>query len=123
MATIYAAVCKDCSHEFEFYSGPLRSGGQKVCDDCGSTATIPRLAPAGSFELSKQGVEEYLRSGAFDIRGREFTGYELANLEDLTRNCTCGGKMLWDDGSGSVKHRCRECKSSNIDIVECGLAD
>ena len=123
MATIYAAICKDCRHEFEFYSGPLMSGGRKACDTCGDSVTVPSLAPAGSFELSKQGLKEYLRSGAFDTCGREFTYYENANLEDLTRGCTCGGKMIWDDGQGSVKPRCPECKSANLDVEMCGFAD
>lgn len=123
MAALYTAVCKDCRNEFEFRSGGLMSCLQKVCDKCGDSINVPYRAPAASFELSKQGLREYVRHGSFDRDGREFTTYERNNLVQLTRSCTCGGEMVFDDGEGSVKHRCPECQSSRLEIVGRGFVD
>ncbi|MDO8292145.1 MAG: zinc ribbon domain-containing protein [Gallionella sp.] len=57
MGTLYEAVCKDCGHEFELLTGWTMTASQKVCESCGNTVMVPSRAPAGSFELSKRGLE------------------------------------------------------------------
>lgn len=123
MGTLYSAICKDCRHEFEFASGPLMTCEIKVCDRCGESISVPHLAPAGSFELSKRGLRDYMQSEIYDVRGRALTDDELSNLEMLTRCCSCGGHMVLDDGSGSVQHRCPQCASANLETQNQGDID
>ncbi len=123
MARMYAAVCKDCRHEFEFQSGGLMTCVQMVCDKCCHTIHVPRSAPTGSYEISERGLREYLQSDRFALGGREFTKDERHSLNQLTSSCSCGGKMVYDDGEGSVKHKCPKCRSANLDVEMCGMAD
>lgn len=124
MATMYEAVCKDCGREFELITGPTMSASQKVCAKCGNSVMVPSRAPAGSLELSKRELEEYLHSDDdWDLYGRPFTEGEWSNIESLTRTCRCGGRMITDDGEGSVKHRCPSCKSTALQLELSGCAD
>jgi predicted RNA-binding Zn-ribbon protein involved in translation (DUF1610 family) len=123
MATMFEAVCKDCGHKFELLTGPTMTASQKVCEKCGKSVMVPSRAPAGSFELSKRELEEYLHSDDWDLYGRPFTEGEWSDLESLTRACQCGGRLITDDGEEAVKHRCPKCKSTALKLEFSGCAD
>lgn len=104
-------------------------GTRHVCQSCGETLLVPYYAPKNSFEMSKEGLRQFLASGDFEREGRDFTVSERHALKELAANCPCGGPRLRDDdpgdvsheegvdeGAGSNLHRCPACGSRNLDL-------
>jgi len=118
MGSRYKAICKGCRHQFELTKGGGWAWYQKICNVCGSCMKVPRNGPSW-FNGDVMSIEDMIKHLAtpegWSRNGGRFDPIEKEMLDGMTAVCSCGGQMVseWDP---SIKHRCPDCRSSDLEL-------
>ncbi len=122
MGIEYYAVCQECLYEFILKKGGGMNWYQKVCNACGNIVDVPRMAPENvDGAMTKAQLIKHLsdRSG-WSRKGGSFEPLELDIIEELTRECPCGGDLIRESLSGAY-YRCPKCKGVILKITRSGM--
>lgn len=118
MGSYYACVCSDCGHNFKFYEGSGRYSQPLICNTCGKSAYIPRVAPRPNRHSLRKEFEKLVNEGTASasdypeikpfnrdelkaileskqpLDGLDaWLDEELAVLVELRNPCACGGAL------------------------------